>query len=90
MNRRGFLSQLFQTAGGILVAPSIVTHGLKLKPTSRYVWTAQENELYRNLPFYLAKIQVDRIQPYEIWTKLLDNRVWQPNMGKVKMFEYHV
>jgi hypothetical protein len=32
MNRRGFLSQLFQTAGGIIVAPSIVTHGLKLKP----------------------------------------------------------
>lgn len=31
MNRRGFLTQLFATAGGILVAPSIVTHGLKLK-----------------------------------------------------------
>lgn len=44
-------------------------------------WTPQQVDLYADLPYYLAKMQVDRMKHYQIWNKVTDKIRWKPNMG---------
>lgn len=91
INRRGFLSQLFQTAGGLLVAPSIVTHGLKLRPYGLKLlsptsnWSAEDVELYHALPYFIARIQIERSHTWKGYTEMLKERKWSLNMGETVM-----
>jgi hypothetical protein len=46
-------------------------------------WTEQDTNLYQAMPYYLAKIQVDRRKTYGIWSKYTKKRKWKPNMGPI-------
>ena len=44
-------------------------------------WTEQDVNLYQAMPYYLAKVQVDRRKTYSKWSKYTKKRKWKPNMG---------
>jgi hypothetical protein len=44
-------------------------------------WTEQDRSLYRALPYFLAKVQVDRRKTWTSFSKLTKKRKWKPNQG---------
>lgn len=50
-------------------------------PRAAQLWTETEKDLYNQLPIYLAKRQVEYIQEWDLWTKLLKPQKWSANMG---------
>lgn len=86
MNRRGFLTQLFKGTAGLIIAPQIITHGLNLRnPIALELiepdWINMHIPLYEALPFYLAEIQVGRMDTYKAFSALSKNRRWKSHMG---------
>lgn len=81
LNRRGFLTQLFQTAGGILVTPSIVTHGLKLRPALMDPDYALMHHKFESMAFrYLGPDLYTLIMSDEFYN-LMERKPFPPNMG---------
>jgi hypothetical protein len=52
-------------------------------PRAANLWTEVDKSLYNQLPIYLAKRQVEYIQVWDTWTKLLKPQPWSPNMGNI-------
>lgn len=52
-------------------------------PRAANLWTEVDKSLYNQLPIYLAKRQVEYIQTWDTWTKLLKPQPWSPNMGNI-------
>lgn len=52
-------------------------------PRAANLWTEVDKNLYNQLPIYLAKRQVEYIQVWDTWTKLLKPQSWSPNMGNI-------
>ncbi len=50
-------------------------------PRCAQLWTEQERDLYNRLPIYMAKVQVEWMQYYGRWAKMLKGINWEPNMG---------
>lgn len=93
MNRRGFLTSLFQVGAGVIIAPQIVTHGLGLSKKliitpSDYQgeWSAMDIDLYNQFPYYLAQIAVERKVQYENYAKLAYNRRHLNQYNTIKAF----
>lgn len=52
-------------------------------PRAAFLWTEVERTLYNQLPIYMAERQVEYIQMYDKWGKLLRPQKWSPNMGNI-------
>jgi hypothetical protein len=50
-------------------------------PRAASLWTEVDRTLYNQLPIFLAKRQVEYIQEWDVWTKLLKPQKWAANMG---------
>lgn len=46
-------------------------------------WSEQQTGIYNALPYYLVKMELKYRQRYAIWSKLVGQKRWTPNMGPI-------
>lgn len=88
VNRRSFFSFLGMGIASIIAAPSIIAKVASIEPALPFTVTIppvylNDIEMYNRLPFYLAKMQVERAKGWNDYVTLLEKREWKPNMGNV-------
>jgi hypothetical protein len=58
-----------------------VTAVPSIDQTAAAGWTEQDRSLYRALPYFIAKVQVERRKTWTSFSKLVKKRKWKANQG---------